>query len=699
MIGKILNNRYKIEEKVGGGGMANVYKGHDNRLGREVAIKILKQDFVDDKDIVENFRKESYSAAKLNHPNIVGVFDVGNDVIDGEEIYYIVMEIVKGKTLKDLIDEKGRLSVAETLNYVIQIAEAILCAHGNNIIHRDIKPQNIIINSDNVPKVTDFGIAQGINKNTTTEHDIIGSVHYFSPEQARGEGTDERSDIYSLGILIYEMLTGQLPFDGENPISVALKQVHEPIDLASRINPEVPTQLDNIIMKMTKKDPEDRYSSLVEVIKDLKELEKKNDMDISDTLIIPSVNRERKKDPEMVDKQRKSRRSGISSNGNRNNNYNQKERRKKKKGGGILPVIGGILLALVVATAGFYFVINYVMSGGLTTSAEVEVPDLLGMEEVVARKTVEDLDLKFEVTDQLINHDYGPGEVIYQNVDPGTKVKEGYTIRVAINDLDNGTIEVSNYLGLEEDDAIDMIVDDGLDYRVNYEDVEDEDDFGIVLRQDIKAGINVEEGTSIVITVGREKTTKTVKMPNLLGQNIEDAKKILKDNNLELGEILTAESSRFDIDDVIGQSVEAGEEIEEETKIDLTKNVEPEPEPEVDEEEPEDTDSDDESGSSEERPERHERPENPEPEDDNGSTGSTTVPTDPGTPYTINYSLSVDSGDTNVTIKKIEDGEESQVYSGNHDGEEGSISVTVRGKEGAVYHIYEDGVLKDTRSQ
>ena len=187
MIGKTLSDRYTIQERIGGGGMANVYKAHDNRLDREVAIKILRQEFVDDEDFVENFKKESHSAARLNHPNIVGVFDVGYDEIEGQSDYYIVMEIVKGKTLKDIIIEKGKLNLSETLNYGIQISEAILCAHDNGIIHRDIKPQNIIINRDNLPKVTDFGIGQGANRNTATERDIMGSVHYFSPEQARGE--------------------------------------------------------------------------------------------------------------------------------------------------------------------------------------------------------------------------------------------------------------------------------------------------------------------------------------------------------------------------------------------------------------------------------------------------------------------------------------------------------------------------------
>lgn len=698
MIGKTLNNRYKIEEKVGGGGMANVYKGHDNRLGREVAIKILKQDFVNDNDIVDNFRKESYSAAKLNHPNIVGVFDVGNDEIDGQEIYYIVMEIVKGKTLKDLIDEKGKLGVSETLNYVIQIAEAIYCAHENNIIHRDIKPQNIIINQENVPKVTDFGIAQGVNKNTSTEKDIIGSVHYFSPEQARGERTDERSDIYSLGILIYEMLTGELPFDGENPISIALKQVHEPIDLASRINDQVPHQLDNIILKMTKKDPEDRYSSLTEVIKDLKELEKKTDMEISDTLIIPAVNRPKKSDPKVVDDQRRSRRSGIGSNGMRRNEYNKSNEKRKKKGSGILPVIGGILLALVVATGAFYFFINYVMSGGINTPAEVIVPNLLGEQEEVARKKVEDLKLEFEVTDELINYEYGPGEVIYQNVDEGTKVKQGYTIRVAINALNSGNVEVKNYMGLTEDEAIDLIEEAGLDYRINYEDVEDEDDYGKVLRQDIKSGVRVEEGTSIVLTVGQEKTTKSVKMPDLLGQNIELAVKTLENKNLIVKEILTGESNRFDIDDVIGQSIEPGEEIDEGTEITLTKNVEPEEDEEEEEEEEEPV---------EEEPSEDDPTTQPsDGEDDGGNnnnegneTGDTTPPSDNNQIFTINYTLSGDTDSTNITIRRISDGEETQVYSGTHSSDEGMISVTVSGKEGSMYHIYEDGVLKDTRTQ
>lgn len=329
MIGITLNNRYTIQEKVGGGGMANVYKAHDNKLGRDVAVKILKQEFVNDNELVDNFRKESYSAAKLNHPNIVGVFDVGVDDIDGEKNYYIVMEIVNGKTLKDLILEKGKLSISETINYAIQICEALLCAHSNGIVHRDIKPQNIILNGDNVPKVTDFGIAQGTNKNTMTEKDIIGSVHYFSPEQAKGEKTDERSDIYSLGILFYEMVTGELPFDGDNPISIALKQVHENISIPSRINPEVPKSIDELILTMTDKDPKRRYKSLKEVISDLRDIEKRQEIEMSDTLIIPNVSR--RDNNVSVDDQRRIRRKSIESSSQRSEYKNVNNTDKKRK--------------------------------------------------------------------------------------------------------------------------------------------------------------------------------------------------------------------------------------------------------------------------------------------------------------------------------------------------------------------------------
>lgn len=266
LIGKMLNNRYEILEKIGNGGMATVYKAKCHVLNRYVAIKILKDEFTTDSEFIKKFNTEAQSAASLTHPNIVQIYDVCNE----DNLYYIVMELIQGKTLKEIINEDGILSWKWSVNIAIQIASALETAHKNNIIHRDIKPHNIIITEDGIAKVTDFGIAKAVSNSTITAFGTtIGSVHYFSPEHARGGYTDAKSDLYSLGIVMYEMLTGKVPFDADTPVSVALKQVQEePVD-PIKYNENIPISVNRIILKAMQKDPNLRYQNATEMLKDL----------------------------------------------------------------------------------------------------------------------------------------------------------------------------------------------------------------------------------------------------------------------------------------------------------------------------------------------------------------------------------------------------------------------------------------------
>ena len=298
MIGKILGGRYEIIEQIGGGGMALVYKAKCKLLDRFVAIKVLKDEFVNDEEFVRKFRRESQAAASLSHSNIVNIYDVGVENDGNNQIYYIVMEYIKGKTLKELIKEKGKLSLENALDYSYQIAEALQQAHKNHIVHRDIKPHNIMITDDNRVKVTDFGIARAATSSTvTTTSNVLGSVHYFSPEQARGGYTDEKSDIYSLGIVMYEMVTGKLPYQGESPITVALKHVQEDIKPPREWNKNIPIGFENIILKCVQKRQADRYSNITELIKDLRKVKENiNDFSFEDadnydshTKVIPVV--------------------------------------------------------------------------------------------------------------------------------------------------------------------------------------------------------------------------------------------------------------------------------------------------------------------------------------------------------------------------------------------------------------------------
>src|SRR5574344_2556784 len=246
LIGKTIANRYEIIEKTGVGGMATVYVAKDLILNRYVAVKVLKEEFTTDEEFVKRFNTEAQAAASLSHANIVSIYDVGNE----DNIYYIVMELIRGKTLKQIITEEGSLPWKWSINIAMQIASALEVAHKNNIVHRDIKPHNIIITEDGVAKVTDFGIAKAVSNSTITAFGTtIGSVHYFSPEHARGGYTDEKSDLYSLGVVMYEMVTGKLPFDGDTPVSVALKHMQEEAIAPIEINPNLPESLNDIIMK------------------------------------------------------------------------------------------------------------------------------------------------------------------------------------------------------------------------------------------------------------------------------------------------------------------------------------------------------------------------------------------------------------------------------------------------------------------
>lgn len=266
MKGKQLGGRYEILDRVGGGGMAIVYKALDILLHRHVAVKILRLQYVHDEEFIERFRREAQAAASLSHSNIVSIYDVGQE----EEIHYIVMEYIEGTTLNDLIKDKAPLQVEEAIRIASQICEALEHAHHNQIIHRDIKPHNILIGKNGRVKVTDFGIARAVTSSTITQTgSVMGSVHYFSPEHAKGTFTGEQSDLYSLGIVMYQMLTGKLPFIGESPISVALKHLQENVEDPRLVNPLIPQSVENVILRAVRKDPSDRYSSASQMLEDL----------------------------------------------------------------------------------------------------------------------------------------------------------------------------------------------------------------------------------------------------------------------------------------------------------------------------------------------------------------------------------------------------------------------------------------------
>ncbi|OZV12859.1 serine/threonine protein kinase [Tissierella sp. P1] len=643
MIGKILGGRYEIIEQIGGGGMALVYKAKCQLLDRFVAIKVLKDEFVNDEEFVRKFRRESQAAASLSHPNIVNIYDVGVESDGNNQIYYIVMEYIKGKTLKELIKEKGKLSIENALDYSYQIAEALQHAHKNHLVHRDIKPHNIMITDDNRVKVTDFGIARAATSSTvTTTSNVLGSVHYFSPEQARGGYTDEKSDIYSLGIVMYEMVTGKLPYQGESPITVALKHVQEDIKPPRELNSQIPIGFENIILRCVQKRQADRYSNITELIKDLKKVRDNiEDADFEDingydshTKIIPIVDVE---DDEIVKSKAQVK------------NTKKTKKTSKKDGSGKI-IFLGIFLAFLLATSiwlGAYQLKKFFASGDLIT-----VPKIIGMQEEQARKEIEDLGLKFEVEGRAKSSEFKVGEVISQSEAEDNKVKKGYPIRVTISEGDN-LVKVPNVVSKDLEYAQELLEDAGLKTKVDYEN-SDTIPENVVISQDPDSG-SVEPGTRIKLVVSKGEEIKHVKMIKVVGLNIEEAKKKILELGLEVGDVTPDPSETIPKDQVTWQSYELGTELQTKTAVDLFIS----------------------SGPSE-------KPENNE---ENTNIGDKAIP------VTITLTPLPEVEETAIRILRIQDGVTDVVYNKKHQASEVSFYETFSGKIGTVFEVYYNDVL------
>ena len=419
--GRLLGNRYEIIRQIGNGGMATVYKAKCHVLNRFVAVKVLKDEYTTDSEFIKRFNVEAQAVASLTHPNIVSVYDVGKE----DNLYYIVMELVQGKTLKEIIKEDGALSWKWSVNVAIQIASALEAAHKNNIVHRDIKPHNIIITEDGIAKVTDFGIAKAVSNSTITAFGTtIGSVHYFSPEHARGGYTDAKSDIYSLGVVLYEMLTGRVPFDADTPVSVALKHMHEQPVEPIKINPSIPISVNKIVLKAMQKDPNDRYSTATEMLRDLNTALKNPD---GDFVRLNKVQNDfpTQHMPLIYDKTLEEK---IKERDDQRNYATQvKTKKQESKIAKFFKThkVTGVLTIILAAILLFVIVMMITMSAmkiGITP--EVEIPDLVKMSKE-ENKTVEELQqyvqslkLKIEVEEEY-NAEVEAGKIIKQEPTSG----------------------------------------------------------------------------------------------------------------------------------------------------------------------------------------------------------------------------------------------------------------------------------------
>lgn len=478
--GQRINDRYEIICSVGEGGMANVYLAYDVILNRKVAVKILRGDLAEDEKFVRRFQREAIAASSLNHPNIVEVYDVGED--DGK--YFIVMEFVEGKTLKQLIKKRGALTLAEVVDIMLQLTSAIACAHESYIIHRDIKPQNVIILEDGRLKIMDFGIAAQLNSNELTQtNSVMGTVYYLPPEQANGTATTTKSDIYSLGILMYELVVGKVPFRGESPVEVAIKQMKESIPDIVSYNPDIPQSIENIILKACAKNPKNRYDSALEMHEDLKTALNKDRFDEAKVVYEYPENRF---DEEDITPKRATRSA---------KQENDKKEKKLNKKILIASIVSGILLLAAIFTFFIY--------PAFFSNKTVEVPDVSGMTVSKAEKKLENKG--FEVATKIkkeVNDKVKEGRVIETDPEAGRNVKKGTKITLIVS-KGSEKIEIEDYTGKDYYEIKAKLEAAGIEVATDKKDIEEDGQTkeNTILDQDVQPGEKLGKGDSITLTL------------------------------------------------------------------------------------------------------------------------------------------------------------------------------------------------------
>ena len=577
--GIFLGNRYEVIEKIGSGGMADVYKGRDTMLNRYVAIKVLKKEFREDETFVKKFRSEAQAAAGLLNPNIVNVYDVGED----RGLYYMVMELVEGITLKEYIDRKKRLSAREVISIAIQMCSGIEEAHKHHIIHRDIKPQNIIISNDGKVKVTDFGIARMVTSKTTTAV-AMGSVHYTSPEQARGGYSDEKSDIYSIGITLYEMVTGQVPFNGDTTVEVAMKHLQEEITPPSELVPDIPYSLEQIILKCTQKNAERRYSDVDELIQDLKHSLVDPEGDFvqivpvgnADTVIITEDDlddiRSSYGDDDEDDEY-----GEDDDYGEDDEDYEDDEDGEDHDSDEVNPrmnkvikimtivvaVIIILVLALVIGRAAGLFRFGGTGTTQEEDSGQVKVPNVVGMSLDDAKAELNDAGLGWKIGKQEESAKYEKGYVMAQDPKNGEKVKKNtqITLDVSTGKTDE-QVEVPNVVGQDEADAQKTLEDAG--FKVESAAVYSSQPQGEVVSTNPKAGTQAAKGSTVTIQVS--KGEQKISVPDVRGTDENTAKSTLSGAGLNVT-VTTDYSDSVAQGNVISQDPSGG------TKVDAGANV------------------------------------------------------------------------------------------------------------------------------
>ncbi len=573
MEGQILGNRYQLIKRIGGGGMAVVYKAKCLLLNRFVAVKILRSEFTDDEEFVKRFRVEAQAAASLSHPNIVSIYDVGHD----GNTHYIVMEYVDGITLKQYIAQKGVLPWREAVNIAIQISSALEQAHKNNIVHRDIKPHNILITKEGIAKVTDFGIARAVSSATITMvGSTIGSVHYFSPEQARGGYIDEKSDLYSLGITIYEMVTGKVPFDGETPVAVALMHIQEkparPID----VNPDIPKAVNDIIIKAIKKDLNIRYQSASDMLSDLQRalgepnarIAESNIMEEMPTKKMQAVGANIKLMDESEDEGiEDSMYDEISGEGEKVGKAKNAQR-KKDRLSVWLGIAAGIIIAGVILFIGLKLLIPAVIP---EDTADFVVENYTGKDFAAVQYELDKYGIKAVEDKRTYSDKYNKGSIISQTVKEGNTLKSGGSIGFEVSDGQK-LVNVPDVTGKELRIAEPILKNEELDYS-DINEYNETVATGLIIRTDPAAGTEVEPGSTITVYVSLGPELEKVIVPSLMGRTRSEAEKLLTEKKLKIGAILP-EGVVSDVAKIVKQYPLANTEANEGDAIELTFEVE-----------------------------------------------------------------------------------------------------------------------------
>jgi len=597
-LGTMLSGRYEVLKRVGSGGMADVYMAKDHKLNRNVAVKVLKSEYVEDEKFLKKFETEAQAVARLSHPNIVNIYDVGME--DG--INYIVMELAEGITLKEYIRKKGYLSPKETVEISTQIASAISHAHKNHIIHRDIKPQNILVSDTGIIKVTDFGIAKATSSNTVTSTaTAMGSVHYISPEQAKGRFCDEKSDIYSLGITMYEMVTGHVPFDHENGVTIALMHLQNEITPPSQIRDGIPDSLEKIILKCTMKKPEERYQTADDLIADLRLVFEDTSggyvgvvpaIDDSPTIMIdqneltqrintPKKDQKIQQEEPLKDEEQN---AYLDEDDEEESGMNSKIEKLVIV---LAAVVGAIILisiiVFVVKSSGVFksgkstttTSIGTTAGSNDTESKKYTVDNYIGMSLSAAR---EKIDGKFKIkVEEEYSADYAKGLVIRQDPESDTELEEGKTLTLVVS---KGTrtedkVSVPGVVGKRESSAKSELEAAGLKVSVKTKYSTDVAK-GKVISQSPGSGNQVTKNSTVVITVSQgEKPETMVRVPNLRYFTESEARSELKNSNLVLGSVLTEYSDSVEKGLVIRQTVSSGSKVKEGTAVGIYVSLGP----------------------------------------------------------------------------------------------------------------------------